>query len=423
MPRKLENWLTAYAKYTSASEAPEMFNFWSGVSAIAGSMQKKTCIDQVRFRWTPNFYIIFVAPPGVATKSTTISVAMNLLKQVDGIQMGPQSLTWQGLTSGLQKSLQLIPMGGTVEDLLDQKYFSQSAITCELSELGTMLDTRDTALVSVLIDLWDGRDGTWERWLRSNENTKIENPWINIIAATTPSWLRQNFPEEMITGGLVSRVVFAYAEKKQYLIPYINQLVDATDHLELEKALVHDLNEISLLRGDFHMTPAALEFGKLWYHQHWNNVDEHLRDAKFQGYNARKQTHVHKLAMVLSAAESDGLIIDRRHLEISLALMAGVERDMHIVFDSIGMVQSAKDMEYIKSILKTHGTIRDIHLWGECYRFMTRMDFQAATDACVKAGWMNVWVEQGVTVYKYIPELDDDTPIASEPSARQGSAD
>lgn len=416
MPRKLENWLTAYANYTSASEAPELFNFWSGVSAVAGAMQKKCCIDQVRFRWTPNFYIIFVAPPGVATKSTTISVAMNLLKQVDGIQMGPQSLTWQGLTSGLQKSLQLIPMGAPASgDLLDQSYMSQSAITCELSELGTMLDTRDTALISVLIDLWDGRDGTWERWLRSNENTKIENPWINIVAATTPSWLRQNFTEEMITGGLVSRVVFAYAEKKQYLIPYINQLVDATAHLELEKALVHDLNEINLLKGDFRLTPAALELGKSWYHQHWENVDDHLKDPKFQGYNARKQTHVHKLAMVLSAAESDGLIIDRRHLEIALALMSGVENDMHIVFNSIGMVQSAKDMEFIKGILKTQGTIRDIHLWGACYRFMTRMDFQAATDACVKAGWCMIFVEQGTTYYKYIPELDD------EPEARNVS--
>jgi len=410
MPRKLENWLTAYAKYTSASEAPEMFNFWSGVSAIAGAMQKKCCIDQVRFRWTPNFYIIFVAPPGVATKSTTISVAMNLLKQVDGIQMGPQSLTWQGLTSGLQKSLQLIPMGGLTGDLLDQNYMSQSAITCELSELGTMLDARDTALVSVLIDLWDGRDGTWERWLRSSENTKIENPWINIIAATTPSWLRGNFTEEMIFGGLTSRVVFAYADKKQYLIPYINQLVDATDHLELEKALVHDLNEINLLRGDFIMTPAALEFGGNWYRQHWQNVDEHLRNPKFHGYNARKQTHMHKLAMILSAAESDGLIIDKRHLEISLALLAGVERDMHIVFDSIGMVQSARDMEFIKEILKTQGIVTDKNLWGECYRFMTRMDFQAATDACVKAGWTMIFVEQGTTFYKYIPELDDDAP-------------
>lgn len=409
MPRKLENWLKAYAQYTSASEAPEMFNFWSGVSAIAGAMQRKCYIDQIRFKWTPNFYIIFVAPPGVATKSTTISVAMHLLKQVDGIIMGPQSLTWQGLTSGLQDSLRLIPISPPGGDPLEMTYATQSAITCELSELGTMLDARDPALISVLIDLWDGREGTWERWLRSKENTKVENPWINIIAATTPSWLRENFPESMINGGLTSRVVFAYADKKQFLIPYINQLVDATAHIELEKALVHDLNEINNLKGEFIMTPAAIEFGKHWYTQHWHEPEEHLQGDRFQGYRARKQTHAHKLAMVLSAAESDGLLIDRRHLETALMFMSGVERDMHIVFESIGMTPASAQMEILLSYLRRNKHVTHQQLYTAVYKLMTKKEFGEALDALAYSGMIEMRNEMG-TIHIFYREQDDDGP-------------
>lgn len=399
MSRRLANWLTSYAEYTAASEAPEMFNFWSGVSAIAGALRRRVWIDQVKFKWTPNFYIVFVSPPGVATKSTTMRVGMSLLKQVDGVVMGPQSLTWQGLTSGLQDALQLVPLD-MEKGLLERSHISMSAITCEISELGTMLDPRDPTLMSVLIDLWDGAEGAWQRWLVSKENTNIENPWINIIGATTPSWLNENFPESMIGSGLTSRIVFVYADRKKYLIPYITEVVDLDSHKKLEENLVHDLTEISLMKGAFTLTPEARAFGSTWYTQHWTNPEEHLRTDRMQGYRARKQTHIHKLAMILSAAESDNLIITLAHLQTALGFAAGIERDMHIVFESIGVHQAARDMEILMSYIRANKTVLHQDLWRVCFRSMSRKEFAEAIDALVHAGYIRLVNEAGVVIIK-----------------------
>lgn len=404
MTRRLANWLGSYAKYTEVSEAPETFNFWSGVSAIAGALRRRVWIDQIRFKWTPNFYIVFVAPPGVATKSTTVSVGMNLLKQVDGVIMGPQSLTWQGLTSGLQDALRLVPMnqkgpisddGTPFNDFFNKSYITMSAITCEISELGTMLDPRDPTLMSVLIDMWDGREGKWERWLRSKENTAIENPWINIIGATTPSWLNENFPETMIGGGLTSRIIFVYADKKKYLIPYIQNIVDSGEYKALEDNLVHDLEQMAQLTGEFIITPEAIKFGSEWYAQHWQNPEDHLKADRLQGYVARKQTHIHKLAMVLSASESDEMVITTAHLKLAMEIMSGVERDMHIVFRSIGMHQAARDMEILMSFVRANKRVLHQELWQECYRMMSWKEFAEAMDSLVRAGYIRIVNEMG----------------------------
>lgn len=394
MTRRLHNWLSAYAEYTAASEAPEIFNFWTGVSTIAGALRRRVWIDQIKFKWTPNFYIIFVSPPGVATKSTTMSVGMNLLKQVTGVKMGPQSLTWQGLTKGLQEALQLVPLNdeGT---FLDKSYLSMSAITCEINELGTMLDPRDDMLMSVLINLWDGVEGKWDRWLKSSENTSIENPWINVIGATTPTWLSNNFPDKMIGGGLTSRIVFVYADKKKYLIPYISELVDIPEHKKLEEDLIYDLTQIANMKGAFVLTPEAYIFGKQWYEQHWNYPEEHLRLDRMQGYNARKQTHVHKLAMILSAAEDDNLIIQKHHIETALNFASGVERDMHIVFSSIGMHQAARDAEIVMAYIRANKVVPHQRLWQECFKAMSRKEFQEAIDSLVHAGYIKIVNEQG----------------------------
>ena len=416
MTRRLQNWLAAYAKYTEVSEAPETFNFWSGVSTIAGTLRRRVWIDQIRFKWTPNFYIVFVAPPGVATKSTTVSVGMNLLKQVDGVIMGPQSLTWQGLTHGLQSALRLVPIPqpGGGDDIFAKSYMPMSAITCEISELGTMLDPRDPQLMSVLIDMWDGREGKWERWLKSSDNTAVENPWINIIGATTPSWLNENFPESMIGGGLTSRIIFVYADKKKFLIPYIQNIVDTEEHQELEANLIHDLEEMAQLVGEFRLTPEAIAFGETWYKQHWTELEDHLKADRLQGYVARKQTHIHKLAMVLSASNSDDMIINADHLKLALEIMSGVERDMHIVFRSIGMHQAARDMEVIMSYVRANKRVVHQELWQECYRQMSWKEFSEAIDALVKAGFIRIVNEAGViTIHSTVVEESRQSPASS----------
>lgn len=382
MPRNFTNWFEGYAGLTKVSEAPESFHFWTAVSTIAGALRRHVWIDELSFTWTPNFYIILVAPPGVVSKSTSLNIGMTLLKGVKGVVFGPQSGTWQYLIRALKESSQDFVWRRS--DGTDSKY-TMSPITCASSELGSFLKTDDDGLLSFLIDIWDGRTGDWAHGTITSGEQKAENPWINLIAATTPSWLQAHFPPEMIGGGLTSRMIFVYADKKQRLIAYPSDEVQSADYKIVERALFLDLCEISTIVGEYRLTPDAKAFGRQWYEQHWlGNRPEHLNSERFEGYIARKQTHIHKLAMVLSAAKHSRLEIDLDTMIEAEQRITGVEVGMSHAFTSIGLPSEARQIAELSMLLRGHGGMLSIkELRRLSVQLMSTLDFKAAVNGGV----------------------------------------
>lgn len=387
--RIFNNWLKAYVDYTSASESPLQFRFWAGVGAIAGALRRQVWIDQVYFQWTPNFYIFLVAPPGVAAKSTSIGVARRLLAQVPGIHFGPSSLTWQALTQSLSDAHELVQISET-------EFLPMSCITCFVSELGTFFRPQDDDLINVLIDMWDAPIGVWERATKTQGSTKIENPWLNIIGCTTPAWLKRNLDEDAIKGGLLSRVVFVYADKKEKLIAYPKEHIK--DNREIEEALVHDLSIIASLTGEYALTDAAKKWGEQWYEEHWTSRPKDMSGERFDGYLARKQTHIHKLAMVLQAARSSELVIDKDVLVEANQIMTAQEKDIQRVFSAIGLSDTAKFVNDIMDIVRAFGAIAYKDLYRRAINLMTAKDFKETMEAALEVGALKL-IMRGKVAY------------------------
>lgn len=376
--RLLENWIKSYMSYSSYSEAPDKMHFWVAVSTIAGALRRRVWIDQGYFHWVPNFYIIFVAPPGIVSKSTTLSIGMNLLKQLEGIKFGPDAVTWQALTQALAAANEQVLMD-------DGNYYPMSCITIAASEFGTFLNPNDREMINVLVDLWDGQIKVWEKLTKTQGADKVENPWINIAACTTPGWIAGNFPEYLIGGGFTSRCVFVYARDKRKLVAYPSRDLPP-EFLDLQRKLVHDLEAISLLRGPFVLSPQAIEWGTDWYAEHYKSKPKHLDNERFAGYIARKQTHIHKLAMVLSAAYKNELVIAKQDLEQAAAIVTALEADMPQVFELIGIQGAAKFSAEVLSIVRSNGAISHADLFRLCFKTMGFQDFQNAVVACQASG-------------------------------------
>ena len=236
MARHFKNWLDAYLEHTKYSEAPTPLHFWTGVSTIAGALRRRVWIDQLQFQWTPNFYIVFVGPPGVITKSTSIRIGTELLREVEGVHFGPNSLTWQALTIALEDAYEVVTLPLTADNE-DTITLPMSCITCSAKEFGTPIDPSDRKLVDVFTDLWDGQLETWVHDTRTLGKITIKNPWINIITAVTPAWLKRNMPDEMIGGGLTSRIIFVYVSKKRELVSFPSELIQSDDY-DLTKQLL-----------------------------------------------------------------------------------------------------------------------------------------------------------------------------------------
>jgi hypothetical protein len=375
--RKLENWLQTYMVYSEHSEAPDAFHFWTGVSVLAGALRAKVWIDMGYFRWVPNFYIVFVAPPGIVSKSTTANIGMNLLRDVPGIHFGPDAVTWQSLVQSLGESTEGV-------ELPDGTTIPMSAITIVSSEFGTFLNPNDRDMVDVLVSLWDGQVGVWEKHTKTSGSDRIANPWINIVACTTPAWIAGNFPEYMIGGGFTSRTIFVYADVKRCLIAYPADVMPEGQQ-KIRQDLVRDLEEISTnMVGEFQLTSAAKEWGVNWYEKHNDKVSGTDPNDRFAGYLARKQTHIHKLAMVVSASESDDLFITPEHLAFSDQMVSSSEHSMPNVFSQINAPE-AKAANRIVDLVDRLGRIPLNQAFSVLFQSMSITEFEAGVAGAVKA--------------------------------------
>ncbi len=388
--------------FTQHSESPSDFHLWTGVSVIASALRRRVWIDMKYFEWTPNFYVILVGPPGVASKSTSMRIGQSLLSDLN-IHIGPTSMTWQALAESLEEAHEMVNMG----EHIDGPYMSMSCVSCFVGELGTFLNPRDKELVDVLVSLWDGQQEVFHRRTRSQGDTKIFNPWLNLIACTTPAWLTENFPESMVGGGLTSRIVFVYGDTKRRLIAYPAFEMDHKETAEQEGKLKEDLLQISMLKGEYKLTADAVMWGEDWYKKHWTQDTSHTLE-RYEGYMARKQTHIHKISMIIAAASRDDLHITVQDLKQAEQLTTCVEYSMQKVFSAIGSSETNKQLERILKLLtgRSEGVARNT-LWRRCLTHQTAQQFEDALNAGISAGYIKAIQKMQGIVYSVTSEHID----------------
>lgn len=384
-----KHWLNAYMNFTKSSEAPDAFHFWTGVGTIAGALRRRVWIDMRYFQWTPNFYIILVGPPGIASKSTTIRIGASLLEQVKGVRFGPQSMTWQSLTQSMEEAIEYVKFFDTNGLELLQ---AMSPLTCTVPELGTFLKMEDSALVDVLISMWDGQLENWGHQTKASGNIEVKNPWLNLLACTTPSWLESHFPTAMIGGGLTSRIMFIYGDKKRHLIAYPDAHVQESDFNAQRQALITDLQRIALITGPYLLSPAARKWGTHWYEQLWAKRPADMANDRYSGYISRKQTHLHKLAIVLAAAQRDQLVIEEQDLITADTLLSAVEPHMIKVFESVGVVDESKNIANIVAHVKAYQWIEPNTLFNLLRNNLTEKDYKNA---------LKISLEQGLVIVEH----------------------
>lgn len=381
MNRNYPDWISAYVKYASVTEAPKRNHFWSAVGAVAGALRRRVWIDMKRFCWYPSFYIIFVAPPGIIAKSTTIDVSMDLLRQVPGVKFGPNVITWQALVTAFA--------GASESFEYNDEWLPMSPLTLVASELGSLLNLQDREMINLLIELWDGKK-SFEKVTKMSGNDIIEAPWINLQAGTTPHWVADNMPQSMIGGGLSSRCVFVYGDTKERYVAYPDEEVGHDDET-LRLNLIEDLTRISDLKGPFVIEPTARAWGREWYEKFWKAAVHRMDDQMLEGYAARKQTHLHKIAMVLSASRGDSLHITLEDLQLANTMLEDLEGDMHRVFSRIGRSEDSMQAERFIEFVKRKGSIpyadayRMIHTYFPDFR-----DFEGILTGALNSGQLRM---------------------------------
>ena len=346
MSRELTNWLDSYLEYTDSTESPISYHQWCSLSSVAGALQRR-----IYLRWGheiiyPNLYVVLIGPSGRTRKGTALGIAKDILKEITGVTVTPES------SSGRQAMILAMKRASVnFQDPSDGKVKYHCAVTAFSEELSVFLGQGDIAYLSNLTDWYDSKDD-WEYETVGRGKDTLHGLCLNLMGGTAPDWIQSMIPHEAVGGGFTSRIIFIVEEHKRKIVPEHTLTVRET---ELRGMLINDLERVSKLAGEVTMTPDAKQAYVSWYiEQDRLTGDGHpaIDDPRFAGYCERRATHLRKLMLVCSASRGDDLKITVPDFKRALQYLLDAERNMYKTFGGFGKSKSSDATETIKNYIE-----------------------------------------------------------------------
>ena len=294
-----------------------------------------------------NLMVTLVGPSGGPRKTTALDMARSLIRDPDDmdieewgekIEIAPEKASGAAITRRMAS--------------INNK--DHQSITAFLGELGTLLGEQDKEMTDTITNFWDCRTDFEKDTIGRGVET-ITAPWLNILAATTPTWLADNLASTAIEGGLVSRGLWVYEGEKRGRVP------DPPEPpKELRLKLVHDLAQVTRLATTFQLTQEALERYRHWYRFELDK--ERIFDPRFASHRERKHVNVLKVSMLIALCQRDEPFVDLDDFDLALDYVTDLEGGMVHVFQGVGKNLFSMDYERIKQQVRRLGEVhyRDI---------------------------------------------------------------
>jgi hypothetical protein len=342
MGRNLADWLEGYLDYTKHSEPPKSYHLWTGISTVAAALQRKVYIRWNMGRLHPNLFTVLVGPSGRCRKGTALGFGQDLIRQVPSIRLIAQRTTPEQLIRDMKESIAeyIDPTTGAVE--------LHCSMTVMSGELAVFLGHQNVDFLAILTNLYDSED-EWEYRTKHQGQEKIKGVCLNFLGGTAPDWIKSMIPEAALGGGFTSRIIWVVEWDKGQIVP---DPTPTPRMYELRELLIGDLERIHTMNGEMKREDQALEFYEHWYVEQ-TKVPPFAFD-KFDGYCARRATHVQKLAMIMSAARSDEMVVRIEDLQRAIRILEDVEKTLPEAFQGLGKAMYADVGESVLNYLLKH---------------------------------------------------------------------
>lgn len=373
------NWLDSYLRLMENTEPARLFDKWVGYSVIASALRRKVSLQLGRLVYYPNIYVVLVAEPGVARKTQAIKYGVNFLNTIPDIRLSADSSTKEAMTDDVESS-------GMDELLVDGTTLRHSSLNIISKEFESFLGQKkeNTRMLTALTDLFDCPDD-WSSRTKHSGSNKIINPWVNLLAATTPDSLANSLPASAVGGGLTSRIMFIWADKKKksVAIPAMTE-----EELKIKEMLEKDLYRISRLSGNYTMTADCMKKWIAWYDRFDEDEsgDRICPDKSFSGWYSRKPTYIIKISILRAAAESSKLVIEWKHIEKAIEEIREVEYLMGNAFKAIGKSEISGEVDTVLQIIRNAGKISEKELMTKIWRDIDATKFTNVSDTLIKTG-------------------------------------
>lgn len=294
----MNDWLDSFVEATSNLSTPEIFRRWTGISLIAGCLQRRV-YTSTRFTnpLYPNLYITLVSDSDNG-KTTIIEAAQSLFTELKKITIiSDINLTQVTFFDILYKNPSLVLI------IPDTSYHTYNRFSEDLS---CIFDNPEVYVprVSPLL--------------------RINKPNLNYLASTNNriSFHRAAIPYPNLMG----RTIFIYSKQsnisqnlpsKSYNISYV------------DNNLLPTLESFTNLTGEFIWDPAAIG------ESHSFLIEGHsscLQNPLLKDYKAHRTLFLIKLSMISAVSSTGGLIVSVEDCLRARAWLLEAEGVMHNIF-------------------------------------------------------------------------------------------
>ena len=330
-------------QYTSNLPSPELFRKWCAISCIAGALERKVWVNTMGSNLYPGLYVIIIAPPGVG-KTIITSIVGRLWKELPDHYVASSSVTKASLIDDLRDAEREVFR--PAETPPSVKFNSLKILS---NELGVLIPAYENDFMNVLTDIYDGH-GYSERRRTKDLQFDLKAPQINLLAATTPSYLNNILPEGAWDQGFLSRTLLIYSGIRELVDPFaaIDRKSDVFDDLK------SDLKSIGIMYGEILFTPEAKAALSSWHLAGGPPAPDH---PKLHNYLTRRTLHLLKLCMIACVADSTSREVSLDHFQTALDWLVEMEH-------------------YIPDIFKAMTTGGDMKAIEECWYFAYKLFMQ-----------------------------------------------
>jgi hypothetical protein len=347
-----------------------MFHLWSGLTVLSGLLGRKVWMDKGFYRLYPNLFTVLVAGSARCRKTTAIEIAVGLTKNVDGVRQ------LNGKVSA-EKFLHI----HTIPDNQPQK-----PTLIKADELATFLtrDGQGEKLIDVLTKLFDCPESFSYDTITHGQKV-IREPYVTVLAGTTPETLEKVLPDTAVGGGFASRIMFIYQADTEKPRKDFQSPDEA--HVFLQTELTRLASHISLISGEASLDPEAHEYYDDWYER-----IEQPEDSRIDGFVARKHDHVLRVSMILCAARmTDRLVIDIKDVDSAIKAVETVERFLPNALSGVGSSHAIKTVQdKIMRYVSAHGRINQADVLKRCYGMVDSKQFRLIVDTLIQSGMLRL---------------------------------
>lgn len=349
--RKFPDFLNSYFGYAKDGYCPDDFHTWTGISILAGALERKTWLNQGMVIHYPNMFILLVSHPAVG-KSTAIERGIDFLEEIrvsinHNFKLIPNQITEPGLIEAM-KILQEMEFGSKIVYHSSGYFYASEASASALQNLFGDFNATITAL-------YDCPRMFRKKIKAEKEMTEIPNLCFNLLAGATFDYLKNLVNEQSVMGGLASRFIYVICKDRKVRESKWGE-VQEIDH-KFRDALLHDLAQIHELKGKF---TANKSYTAAWekYQPEFDRELIALNSSRMESLMGRKMTNTIKLSMLLSISESNAMELDVRHWDRAQEMIESVAKDNSFIISqaSIADKQSQTGVtQLIGQILKKNG--------------------------------------------------------------------